>query len=233
MAKIQRDQVIEAALALLDEVGLEAITTRKLAQKLGVESATLYWHFKNKASLLEEMASAVLAKHHSLPVPEDIAEWANWLADNARSFRRALLAHRDGALLHAGTSPARVGGDTFRPKVAYLARVGFTEADAAMILLTLSEYTLGCVLEEQSRSGGDDNQILSKTSPGSPSIESLVYPHPDTAFDFGLSLIMKGFIARKCLCRIAGLSPSGYCVRIRSVVDNERVISALSLTLCR
>lgn len=110
MAKIQRDQVIEAALALLDEVGLEAITTRKLAQKLGVESATLYWHFKNKASLLEEMASAVLAKHHSLPVPEDIAEWANWLAENARSFRRALLAHRDGALLHAGTSPARVGG---------------------------------------------------------------------------------------------------------------------------
>ena len=189
MAKIQRDQVIEAALALLDEVGLEAITTRKLAQKLGVESATLYWHFKNKASLLEEMASAVLAKHHSLPVPEDIAEWANWLADNARSFRRALLAHRDGALLHAGTSPARVGGDTFRPKVAYLARVGFTEADAAMILLTLSEYTLGCVLEEQSRSGGDDNQILSKTS-----IESLVYPHPDTAFEFGLSLIMKGLL---------------------------------------
>lgn len=44
MAKIQRDQVINAALALLDEVGLEAITTRKLAQKLGVESATLYWH---------------------------------------------------------------------------------------------------------------------------------------------------------------------------------------------
>lgn len=32
MAKIQRDQVIEAALALLDEVGLEALTTRKLAQ---------------------------------------------------------------------------------------------------------------------------------------------------------------------------------------------------------
>ncbi|HBM3289489.1 TPA: TetR/AcrR family transcriptional regulator C-terminal domain-containing protein [Klebsiella michiganensis] len=194
MAKIQRDQVIEAALALLDEVGLEAITTRKLAQKLGVESATLYWHFKNKASLLEEMASAVLAKHHSLPVPEDIAEWTNWLADNARSFRRALLAHRDGALLHAGTSPARVGGDTFRPKVAYLARVGFTEADAAMILLTLSEYTLGCVLEEQSRSDGDDNKNLSKPSPGNASIESLVYPHPDTAFEFGLSLIMKGLL---------------------------------------
>jgi TetR/AcrR family tetracycline transcriptional repressor len=110
MAKIQRDQVINAALALLDEVGLEAITTRKLAQKLGVESATLYWHFRNKASLLEEMAATVLARHHSLPLAEDTAEWADWLANNARSFRRALLAHRDGALLHAGTTPARVGG---------------------------------------------------------------------------------------------------------------------------
>ncbi len=146
MAKIQRDQVINAALALLDEVGLEAITTRKLAQKLGVESATLYWHFRNKASLLEEMAATVLARHHSLPLAEDTAEWADWLANNARSFRRALLAHRDGALLHAGTTPARVGGETFYPKVAYLMRAGFSEAEAAMILLTISEYTLGCVL---------------------------------------------------------------------------------------
>ena len=194
MAKIQRDQVINAALALLDEVGLEAITTRKLAQKLGVESATLYWHFRNKASLLEEMAATVLARHHSLPLAEDTAEWADWLANNARSFRRALLAHRDGALLHAGTTPARVGGETFYPKVAYLMRAGFSEAEAAMILLTLSEYTLGCVLEEQSRSGDDGKQILSKPSPGIASIESLVYPHPDTAFEFGLSLIMKGLL---------------------------------------
>ncbi len=54
MAKIQRDQVIEAALALLDEVGLEAITTRKLAQKLGVESATLYWHLRTRPVYLKK-----------------------------------------------------------------------------------------------------------------------------------------------------------------------------------
>lgn len=192
MAKIQRDQVIEAALALLDEVGLEALTTRKLAQKLGVESATLYWHFKNKANLLEEMASAVLAKRHALPVPEDTSEWTSWLADNARSFRRALLAHRDGALLHAGTSPTRVGGETFYPKLVYLVRAGFTEAEAAMILLAISEYTLGCVLEEQSRTYGNDNKMLSKIPAEIAHIESLVNPHPDTAFEYGLSLIIKG-----------------------------------------
>lgn len=194
MAKIQRDQVINAALALLDEVGLEAITTRKLAQKLGVESATLYWHFRNKASLLEEMAATVLARHHSLPLAEDTAEWADWLANNARSFRRALLAHRDGALLHAGTTPARVGGETFYPKVAYLMRAGFSEAEAAMILLTISEYTLGCVLEEQSRTDRHDDERLSTPSTEISRIDGLTLQHPDTCFEFGLSLIMKGLL---------------------------------------
>ncbi|HBR1921963.1 TPA: TetR/AcrR family transcriptional regulator C-terminal domain-containing protein [Klebsiella variicola] len=194
MAKIQRDQVINAALALLDEVGLEAITTRKLAQKLGVESATLYWHFRNKASLLEEMAATVLARHHSLPLAEDTAEWADWLANNARSFRRALLAHRDGALLHAGTTPARVGGETFYPKVAYLMRAGFSEAEAAMILLTISEYTLGCVLEEQSRTDRHDDERLSTPSTEISRIDVLTHQHPDTCFEFGLSLIMKGLL---------------------------------------
>ena len=194
MAKIQRDQVINAALALLDEVGLEAITTRKLAQKLGVESATLYWHFRNKASLLEEMAATVLARHHSLPLAEDTAEWADWLANNARSFRRALLAHRDGALLHAGTTPARVGGETFYPKVAYLMRAGFSEAEAAMILLTISEYTLGCVLEEQSRTDRHDDERLSTPSTEISRIDALTHQQPDTCFEFGLSLIMKGLL---------------------------------------
>lgn len=194
MAKIQRDQVINAALALLDEVGLEAITTRKLAQKLGVESATLYWHFRNKASLLEEMAATVLARHHSLPLAEDTAEWADWLANNARSFRRALLAHRDGALLHAGTTPARVGGETFYPKVAYLMRAGFSEAEAAMILLTISEYTLGCVLEEQSRTDRHDDERLSTPSTEISRIDALTHQHPHTCFEFGLSLIMKGLL---------------------------------------
>lgn len=140
MAKIQRDQVINAALALLDEVGLEAITTRKLAQKLGVESATLYWHFRNKASLLEEMAATVLAstiRFRWLKTrPSGQTGW-----QITRAVSAARFAHRDGALLHAGTTPARVGGETFYPKVAYLMRAGFSEAEAAMILLTISEYT--------------------------------------------------------------------------------------------
>jgi TetR/AcrR family tetracycline transcriptional repressor len=85
-----------------------------------------------------------------------------------------------------------VGGETFYPKLVYLVRAGFTEAEAAMILLAISEYTLGCVLEEQSRTYGNDNKMLSKIPAEIAHIESLVNPHPDTAFEYGLSLIIKG-----------------------------------------
>ena len=95
------------------------------------------------------MASLVLARHHTIGVPADIADWPVWFADNARSFRRALLAHRDGALLHAGTTPNQAELERILPKVAYLVRAGFSEPDAQMALLAAGQFTVGCVLEEQ------------------------------------------------------------------------------------
>ena len=52
MAKLDKEQVIDNALILLNEVGIEGLTTRKLAQKIGVEQPTLYWHVKNKRAIL-------------------------------------------------------------------------------------------------------------------------------------------------------------------------------------
>lgn len=46
MARLNRESVIDAALELLNETGIDGLTTRKLAQKLGIEQPTLYWHVK-------------------------------------------------------------------------------------------------------------------------------------------------------------------------------------------
>jgi len=50
---LERDLVVNTALKLLDEVGLDGLTLRKLAAELGVQAPALYWHFKNKQALLD------------------------------------------------------------------------------------------------------------------------------------------------------------------------------------
>lgn len=198
MTKIRRDQVAAVALEVLDESGLDALTTRRLAQKLGVESATLYHHFRDKSVLLSEMASLVLARHHVLGVPTDTALWATWFADNARSFRRALLAHRDGARLHAGTTPSPHDMEGITPKIIYMVRAGFTEQEAGMAMFAASQFTIGCVLEEQAQH--DEPASLGATPASAkantsrqPSTDMPIEPiNPEAAFEFGLGLIVDG-----------------------------------------
>ena len=182
MAKIRREDAITAALALLDEVGLDAFSTRRLAQRLGVESASLYWHFADKAALLAEMASAALARHHTLAVPDELAAWPEWYASNARSIRRALLANRDGARLHAGTTPDPGQVDRILPKVDYLVRAGFPREHAMMALLTASQFTVGCVMEQQARPA---DAALDRMTGGA-----------EAAFEFGLGLLVDGLRRR-------------------------------------
>ncbi|MBU1305574.1 MAG: TetR family transcriptional regulator, partial [Alphaproteobacteria bacterium] len=50
---IDRDRIIDEALLLLNEVGIDKLSTRKLAERLGVAQPALYWHFKNKSALLD------------------------------------------------------------------------------------------------------------------------------------------------------------------------------------
>ena len=52
MTKLSRETVIRAALDLLNEVGVDGLSTRRLAERLGVQQPALYWHFKNKRELL-------------------------------------------------------------------------------------------------------------------------------------------------------------------------------------
>lgn len=101
MTKLQPNTVIRAALDLLNEVGVDGLTTRKLAERLGVQQPALYWHFRNKRALLDALAEAMLAENHTHSVPRADDDWRSFLIGNARSFRQALLAYRDGARIHA------------------------------------------------------------------------------------------------------------------------------------
>ncbi|MEV8314706.1 TetR/AcrR family transcriptional regulator C-terminal domain-containing protein [Streptomyces sp. NPDC059900] len=179
---MNRETVVGEALDLLDEVGLDTVSTRRLAKRLGVEQPSLYYHFKNKKELLSAMAEAAMAPHATAPLPQPADDWREWFLENTRSFRRTLLMRRDGARLHAGSSPGVADLDRVARKMSFLLASGVPERDAQMAMLAAGRYTVGCVLEEQADADPDD---------GPPLPEVPLIDH-ESAFEAGLALILGG-----------------------------------------
>lgn len=148
-AGLTRQMMIDTALRLLDEVGLDGLTVRRLASELGVQSPALYWHLRNKQELLDGMADAIVLAAGMGP-PRDGESWQDWLARRARAYRASLLAHRDGARLVANAaslSPATVR--MFDEELTAMVGRGFTPALALRTITALTRYVNGCVLQEQ------------------------------------------------------------------------------------
>jgi TetR/AcrR family tetracycline transcriptional repressor len=184
VAKVNRETLLSEALDLLDEVGLDGVSTRRLAKIVGVEQPSLYHHFQNKQALLSAMAEAAMAPHHAAPMPAPSDDWRDWFIENSRSFRRTLLLRRDGARLHAGSNPRGVGLSRAFEKLRFLIAAGVPERDAQMAMLAASHFTVGSALEEQAadREAADSGE-------GPP------YDHEE-AFDAGLTLIVEGLSNR-------------------------------------
>ena len=185
-SRLDRAVIVKAALVLLNEVGLDGLSTRRLAERLGVQSPTLYWHVTNKQELLDLMATAILFR-----APPDFSmegDWWNWMGDLARIIRRNILEYRDGARVVAGTRPSTALGPNGLPELFdRLAAAGLDRADAWHVLACLSRFALGWTMDEQAahaRPPGDG-----------PVIDF------DAEFEFGLQALLHGLHA--------GLAPSG------------------------
>ncbi|WP_410470571.1 TetR/AcrR family transcriptional regulator C-terminal domain-containing protein [Chlamydia suis] len=150
MKKLQREAVIRTALELLNDVGMEGLTTRRLAERLGVQQPALYWHFRNKRALLDALAEAMLTINHTHSTPRDDDDWRSFLKGNACSFRRALL--RFIAMVRVfvpGTRPAAPQMEKADAQLRFLCDAGFLAGDATYALMAISYFTVGAVLEQQ------------------------------------------------------------------------------------
>src|SRR5271163_46258 len=102
--KINRDMVTRAGLKLLNEDGLEQLTLRRLGVELNVQAATIYWHFKSKEELLDEMATTVLAEGANNLIPKrNSSDWKVWASTFGHGLRKTLMTYRDGARMVSGT----------------------------------------------------------------------------------------------------------------------------------
>ncbi|WP_326822684.1 TetR/AcrR family transcriptional regulator C-terminal domain-containing protein [Streptosporangium sp. NBC_01756] len=196
--KLDRGRIIATALQLLDEVGLDQLTLRRLASELGVQAPALYWHFANKQELLDEMADALTREIPLRPLAEG-EPWQDWLADRMRNQRRMLNAHRDAARLFVGARPGPSTLPMFQTALESLRRAGFPPREALRGLFTLGHYVTGFVLEEQAQSAGppqDDLEQARHWFADHPALFEAVaqsgHPQGEETFEHGLSTILNG-----------------------------------------
>ncbi|MET9774361.1 TetR/AcrR family transcriptional regulator C-terminal domain-containing protein [Streptomyces sp. NPDC006367] len=155
--RLTRAAVIEAALAVLEERGLEGLSTRAVADLLQVRMNTVLWHVKTKARMLELMADAVLGGIDYAELPSPPRQRARELAVR---YRRALLSHRDGAALVTGTYPAEPHTLRFADRlVGALLEAGADEKQAAWTAWTVTYFVLGLVQEEQAAPDRRDDRL--------------------------------------------------------------------------
>ncbi|MFI9366317.1 TetR/AcrR family transcriptional regulator C-terminal domain-containing protein [Kitasatospora sp. NPDC053057] len=209
---LHREDVVRAALELLDEVGLDRLTTRALTDRLGVQRGALYWHVRSKQELLGAMADALVTEAFTAPDTSEQAQadWAARTADFAHRLRAALLARRDGArLVSAHLTPGPGTLAAVEEGLAQMRAQGLTLGQAALFGHAVTSYVIGFVLQEQAThtTSGVSTGADADTDAESPAVEPGRYPHlaqwqaeqptdPEHAFTAGLALLTTGLTAQ-------------------------------------
>ncbi|PIC01376.1 tetracycline resistance transcriptional repressor TetR [Caulobacter sp. X] len=196
--KVDRRRILDTALELLNEVGVDALSTRAIAERLGVRQPALYWHFKSKQALLDALNDEILARAHDGRAPREGEAWQDFFRRNARSFRTALLSYRDGARIHAGTEAAPDDLDHVEAQLMVLVRAGFSPGRALQLFVAISRYVVGCVLEEQASpiAGTGQQTRLDEAAQAYPVIAEAIAQYRvgghEGLFERGLDLIVRG-----------------------------------------
>jgi AcrR family transcriptional regulator len=148
---LDRQRIVSDAFAVLNEVGLDGLTLRRLAARLEVKAPAIYWHFRNKQALLDEMATEVMRRAmRRSEALKDLADWQDWAVANYRGLRITLREYREGAKMFSGTY--LTDAELYAPMETNLRRMvaaGFTLRQAVVGLSALYSYTIGFVIEEQ------------------------------------------------------------------------------------
>ncbi|MEU6430288.1 TetR/AcrR family transcriptional regulator [Microbispora sp. NPDC046973] len=141
---LSRDRIVEEAIALLDEEGADRLTMRRLAERLGTGSTTLYWHLKTKDDVLDLALDAIFA---AVEIPgNDGRDWRAAVTALITGWRAVLLAHPWSAAL--------LGRPMLGPNVlarseflyATLVKAGVVEPHLTAAAYGLSNYVIGSAL---------------------------------------------------------------------------------------
>jgi TetR/AcrR family tetracycline transcriptional repressor len=201
--------LISTSLRLLDDVGLNGLTIRRLAAELDVQSPALYWYFSNKQELLDHMAHALTRPWmESVRTESTERRWDDWLVHVARTYRALLLSHRDGARLVASTQPLPDSLPLLDGCIdAFQRLTGCGPGQALQCLTTIIAFTRGFVADEEADRRRSPGQLETPENPGpqhfleqapqsvphlAAAIEDIGSPSGEATFEYGLHVVING-----------------------------------------
>jgi AcrR family transcriptional regulator len=141
---LNRERVLQTAIELADQGGLEALSMRKLGQELGVEAMALYHHLANKDDLVDAMVDFVFGE---VELPSVGPDWMTAMRRRAISLRDALGRHRWAiGLMESRRHPGPAGLRHHDAVIGSLRSAGFDLAMAAHAYSVLDSYIYGFAL---------------------------------------------------------------------------------------
>lgn len=211
MAPLSRERVLKTAVALADREGIEAVTMRRLARKLGAGAMSLYYHVPDKDALLDGMVDLVFVE---IELPATDLDWKAALRRRAISTRQALLRHpwavgRMEATNVPGPNDLRVHDAV----LGCLRAAGFSVAMSVQAYSLQDAYIYGFALQEKTASLSTPEESVKTARKRVREVEArhedaaVAYPNlaevvagyvathgynADEAFVFGLDVILDG-----------------------------------------
>ncbi|MDQ2786337.1 MAG: TetR/AcrR family transcriptional regulator C-terminal domain-containing protein [Chloroflexota bacterium] len=205
---LSRDEVVRAALAIVDRDGLDAFSMRKLGAELGVDPMATYYYFPNKAAVLDGIVEAVYAE--IAPPPDAGAPWDVRLRETFRGYRQALRAHPHALPVlstHPSSTPLILEQE--EAIIAILCTVGFSPVEAMWAISNLGGYVVGMALQEVGMQPGSvpdptEEEIMAEVARLPPEKFPLLtavfrsgFPFDaDAEFEAGLDLFITGLKVR-------------------------------------
>jgi AcrR family transcriptional regulator len=146
-ARLNRERVLSTAIALADENGIQALTMRRLGERLNVEAMSLYNHVANKDDLFAGMVDAIF-REIRLPSPDE--GWKVALRERSTSFREVLSRHPWATgLKDSGTNPGPATLEHHDRVIGCLLSGGFSVAMAAHAFSLVDSYVYGFAMQEK------------------------------------------------------------------------------------
>jgi AcrR family transcriptional regulator len=143
-APLSRERVLDAAMELADQGGIEALSMRKLGQALGVEAMALYYYFANKDRVLDGMVDRVFGE---IDLPTIGADWKLAMRQRGLAVRDALGRHRWAiGMMESRANPGPANLRHHDAVIGSLRAGGFDMAMAAHAYSLLDSYIYGFAL---------------------------------------------------------------------------------------